>query len=368
MAEGSEPDIVYMPILKGRAGELRALGEVSDTTAAKLTPLVEIPLIADESDSDDPDGNEITGDLGKFAENIQRRWSPKRRIILDVGNMPARQNSIPSVDLIYRLAQNDFTITPTVRPSDEEWITRAVGESISEWGLKSACIRLGGDDLDDNDGPLDAAISRVLDWLNLEADDVDLVLDFRTVMDESAVSFIARIARLVLGELPYEDKWRTLVVASGAFPPDLNSIQSEVLTEVPRYDAAMWSAVKARVRGRVPIFGDYAIAYPAQAAGVPFAPAPQLRFTSETNWLVMKGRRQDRRGAKQFYDICARIAEAGPVEPTLSWGDRYVHEAAQSAKTGRDLIKTGNAMIWRAVGTSHHLAYVANRLATVGVP
>jgi Beta protein len=368
MPEGSTGDIIYVPILKGRAGELRALFEMKLPTSARLTPLVEVPLIADESDSDDPSVKEIRGDVVKFAADIKKRWDPDRRVIIDAGNVPAFPNSIPTVYLINSFAQDDYTVTPTVRPSDDELIIRGIAESIHEWGLKSACIRLSGDDLDDSDMPLKIAIDKVLAWLSLTPADVDLVLDFGPIMNEQAMSFAARIARLVLGELPYEKEWRTLVSASGAFPPDLSSIQSGVLSEIPRYDASMWCALKERVRGRVPIFGDYGIAYPTQTTGIPFAPAPQLRFTAEAKWLVMKGRLKDRRGAKQFYDICARVAGEGPVDPELSWGDYYVYHAARAARLDDALTKPGNAMIWRAVGTSHHLAYVANRLATVGVP
>jgi hypothetical protein len=226
-----------------------------------------------------------------------------------------------------------------------------------------------GDDLGDNDIPLAVAVDNTLDQLDLEPPSVDLILDFGALTDERNASFSARIARLVLGELPHGDEWRTLVCAAGAFPPDLNGVQPEVLTELPRHDASMWNMVSGRVRGRVPIFGDYAIAYPVPMAGVAFAPAPQLRFTTADNWLVMKGRRKDRRGASQFYDICARIAETESVDPDLSWGDAYVTQAARSSADGvQALVGTGNAMIWRAIGTSHHMAYVANRLATAGVP
>ncbi len=369
MADPLRPRVHYVPILKGRAGELRALREMREPTASRLVPLVEVPAVVEDSDSDDPESAEIAGDTSKLARDLRRQWPPERRIIVDASLIPAYPNSIPTVDLINRLAQADHVITPTVRPSDSEWAIRHIGEAIHEWGLNSACIRVGGDDLDDNEVPLADAIDQVVHQLRLDPDRVDLVLDFGPVMDEQATSFAARIARLVLSELRHEDDWRTLVVAAGAFPPDLNSIQSEVLTELPRYDAAMWNVLRNRVRGRLPIFGDYAIAYPAQTAGVPFAPAPQLRFTAETSWYVMKGRKQDRRGARQFYDICARVAEAGTVDPNLSWGDDYVYRAARSASNGANvLIKTGNAMIWRAVGTSHHIAYVANRLATVGAP
>jgi hypothetical protein len=368
MAEASEPDVVYMPILKGRAGELRALEEVSETTASQMTPLVEIPLVADESDSEDPLTSEITGDVGKFAADIKRRWSPDRRVVFDASVIPSSRYNNPTVDLINAFARDDYTVTPTVRPSDDEEILKSIGATIHEWHIESACIRLSGDDLDPSDVPLEVSIRRTLDWLRVSPHEVDVVLDFRSVTDENAISFMARIARLVLAELPHIDQWRTLVCAAGAFPPDLNAVQSEVVTELPRHDAAMWNAVRERTRGRTPIFGDYGIAYPGQAAGVPFAPAPQLRFTSERNWVVMKGRRQDRRGARQFYEICERIASAAVVDPQLSWGDNYVYEAARSARSGNDSVRTGNAMIWRAIGTSHHLAYVANRLATLDVP
>lgn len=368
MVKGSTADIIYMPILKGRAGELRALAEMSAPTSARLTPLIEIPLIADDSDSDDPASRGVKGDIGKFAADIKKRCSANHRVIVDAGIVPAFPNSVPTVDLINSLARDDYTVTPTVRPSDDEWIIRSIAASIHEWSLKSACIRLSGDDLDDSDTPLNVAIDKVLAWLGLTPVDVDLVLDFGPIMNEQAMSFAARIARLVLGELPHEEEWKTLVSVSGAFPPDLSSIQSGVLSEIPRYDASMWCTLKERVRGRVPIFGDYGIAYPAQTTGIPFAPSPQLRFTAEAKWLVMKGRQKDRRGARQFYDICGRIAEEAQVDPDLSWGDFYVYQAARAAGTDDASVKPGNAMIWRAVGTSHHLAYVANRLATVGVP
>src|SRR6266702_3045299 len=135
MTKARRPNIVYMPILKGRAGELRALAQMTETTSSALTPLVEIPLIADESDSDDPSTTEITGNVGKFAIDIKRRWSPDRRVIFDASAVPARPGSVPTVDLINSLARDDYIVTPTVRPSDDEWIIRDIARSLNEWGL-----------------------------------------------------------------------------------------------------------------------------------------------------------------------------------------------------------------------------------------
>jgi len=353
-------------------GELRALGEMSGEIADLVTPLVELPLTVSEVESELDDDLDAPSPLsvnpGKFATDLMRRWQPDRSIIVDATAAPLPLDGVPTtVDIVNRLASEDFSsVVPTVRPSDDLEVIDAVGASIAQWGLDTACIRLSGDDLDDVDLPIATAISVAQSRLELEPEQIHLVLDFGPVQDEHAVSFAARIARLVLGEIPNLDRWKTLVCAAAGFPPDLNTVQPEVLTELPRYDAMTWEAIAARHTRRTPDFGDYAIAYPTVAAGVAFAPAPQLRFTWEQHWLIYKGRKRDRRGSAQFYDICERMIQRGAVDPALSWGDAYVEEAGRLKEHGAQ--KTGNAMIWRAIGTSHHLAYVASRLASRGAP
>jgi len=352
-------------------GELRALSALEDRFADTLTPLVEIPLTVTEMESDvdeEPPDSQLTTDPGKFAADLMKRWRPDRRIIVDATAVPYLPASGEPVigDLVDRLAREDYAVVPTVRPSDDRALIEAVGRRVEAWRLGSTCIRLSGDDLDDVDAPIADALNNVLNGVRLEPEQVDLVLDFGPVQDEQAVAFAARIARLILGEIPHVERWRTLVCAAAGFPPDLNSVQPEVLTEIPRYDATMWQAIRARASRRVPDFGDYGIAYPTLGAGAPFAPAPQLRFTWKDHWLVYKGRKRDRRGSAQFYDICQRMVEQGVVDPALSWGDDYVERASRLGAAGG--VTPGNAMTWRAIGTSHHLAFVANRLATRGAP
>ena len=359
----------YVPILKGRMGELRALQELGSGFSESLVPLVEVPLTATDTEDDSPDAKTVGADPEKFAVDLKKRWPKDRRLIVDASLAPDASNGEPATaTLIRSLAIDDFTFAPTIRPSDSESVRAWVLRVFREWNLDSLCIRLAGEDLDDNEVPLPDAIEGILSQFGVTPDQVDLVLDFGAIADENAVSLNSRIARLVLGEVPYTDSWRTLVCAGAGFPPDLNLVQPGVLTEIPRHDAALWSAVRTRrSAGRVPDFGDYGIAYPTPTgATAAFAPAPQIRFTHEVNWLIFKGRKRDRRGSAQFFDICERVVERGVVDPDLSWGDQYVDEAGRHKEAGTR--GPGNAMTWRAIGTSHHLAYVATRLATLSAP
>jgi hypothetical protein len=134
----------------------------------------------------------------------------------------------------------------------------------------------------------------------------------------------------------------------------------------------MYRTVRDRIgeRHRVPAFGDYAIASPLQAVGAGFAPAPQIRYTVAENWLVLKGRKANRPGNFQFLDICDRVSTHPEFTRELSWGDRQIEEKARYAHTEPvpTAVTPGNAMVWRAIGTSHHMALVIDTLTRAGGP
>ena len=357
----------YMPILKGRMGELRALRELGTRHSHALTPLIEIPLAAADIDTDDVDVPASQANSAKFADDLSKNVGTVRRLIFDASQAPVDQSGqSASAHVLSLLLAEGLDATPTVRPSDDENDIASLRFAMKEWKTESACIRLAGEDLDPDDRSLAESVGRLLAGLGSPSPRaVDLVVDLGALADDQAGSFASHIARLVLSEIPSIGEWRTLTLASGGFPPDLNSVQPEVLTEIPRRDAVMWRAVAGRVRTPELGFGDYAVGYPAQTLGVGFAPAPQLRWTVGDSWLIYKGRKRDRLGSKQFYDICRRMVDAGAVDRGLSWGDEYVADAAGGEDSGRT---TGNAMIWRALGTSHHLNYLVSRLATHGAP
>lgn len=362
----------YIPILKGRLGEFTALSHVDADHLDRMTPLLEVVPGAVEFDDDgDPTAASVSLDLSRFTDRIVGRWA-NRRVIVDAALVPGSPAGRPPiVELLDGLHRRGQRVIPTVRPSDDDDIVTQVREAMQAGGQPApgACIRLAGEDLDDTNVPIPEALDRVVRLLRIEPGAVDLVLDFAAIADEQAAAFASRIARLIVGELPYVDDWRTVAVAAGAFPTDLNSVQPNVLSSLTRHDAAIWRGIRSRVAGRVPSFADYAIAHPVMPATAGFAPAPQLRYTAEQEWLVMKGRKSDRRGAKQFFDICRTVAAHPEFTPDLSWGDRRI---ALATAADDDALQanpgTGNAMVWRAIGTSHHLAFVVSRLANHDEP
>lgn len=365
----------YIPILKGRLGEFNAVSRVDPGLADRYTPLIEFVPTGDELGEDgEPTLFGVEESVRKTGERLDKYWPRSTDVIVDLHALPSVPGYYPAPAFIDRCFQKDTTqVIPTCRPADadDSALIERLARSLDVFSDRNICIRLSDEDLDERDEPIADSLGRLISGLETSRENVDLVIDFGAITEDS-VSFAARIARLVIVDLPYLDAWKSLTLAAGGFPINLDGVGAQTVTELRRWELTMWRTLRDRLRDklRVPAFGDYAIAYPRQLAGVAFAPAPQIRYTTPEGWAILKGRKNNRRGNAQFLDICQAITEHPAFTPGLSWGDEQI--AANARFANQDPVpegaRPGNAMVWRAIGTSHHLAQVISRLATEGEP
>ncbi|MER7450434.1 beta family protein [Nocardia beijingensis] len=364
----------YVPILKSRLGELTALRNMSDQLAGICIPLVEfVPDGSEVDEEGNPDQEELKRTLSKSIRRLLGSWPAPFDLIVDTHGLPSAPDWNPAIQVVAACAEEQRAVIPTVRLSDPEAVVVEIADAVRKAQHQGVCIRLVGDALvDDGEIGIGDRVEQVFEILGLPADLIHIVVDFGAILSAEDAAFKARLARLTLMEIPRIDDWQSVTLAGGAFPSALDGIAAETMTTLERWELNLWRAVRARLTGkmRVPTFGDYAIAYPSQAPGIAFTPAPQLRYTADDAWIVLKGRKNDRRGNAQFLDICGRIAARPDFTPGLSWGDEQIAERALYAHADPvpDGVSTGNAMIWRAIGTSHHIGYVADRIKKAGEP
>ena len=113
---------------------------------------------------------------------------------------------------------------------------------------------------------------------------------------------------------------------------------------------------------RVPSFGDYAVNYPEETFVDPriMRMSANLRYTLDSEWLILRGRNTRQFGFEQFRDLCSSLVMKSEFAgPSFSAGDKFIDDCAQGS-TG-----PGNATVWRRVGTSHHLTHVSNQIANL---
>ncbi|HLZ43033.1 MAG TPA: hypothetical protein VKQ11_18845, partial [Candidatus Sulfotelmatobacter sp.] len=171
------------------------------------------------------------------------------------------------------------------------------------------------------------------------------------------------IARSVFSMIPNKEGWRRLILVGASFPEDLSDVDAANPTKLPRREWALWRTLQKRPSAlprRDMIFGDYAIANPVPRDLDPrvMLMSASIRYTTHTNWLILKGRNVRQYGFEQYFDLCKELVDRPEYNgPDFSWGDLYISDCAAEVQG------PGNATTWRKVGTNHHITLVAKQLA-----
>lgn len=352
----------YVPILKGKAGEYNALAEASGTVQAGTLPLIEALPVGKET---------VEETCVSTLQALSGGWGTPvalDAVYLDPAT-PLSSGLLPLEALADEARTRSITALPVLRVDDDPSVWAAAATVTARDGA-GVVVRLGGDPLQEDITDLDDALDALYTAVAIVPGDVDLVIDLGGVTEPGYAALASRIARDLITGLKDVAAWRSLTVASGGFPADLSAVPTNSTALLPRTDARLWATLTGRTLPRDVDYGDYAIQHPGPPASGGRGPAPQIRYAVGLDWRIRKAKAKDRRGHKQFYDICADVVASGEYSgSSFSWGDEQVDLAARSAPAGAPALRTtGNATTWRAIGTSHHLALVSDRLATLGAP
>ncbi|MCH7883567.1 beta family protein [Patescibacteria group bacterium] len=376
----------YIPILKWKRAELRALKGLSEKDRDQITPLIELvmPMVPIYKDPK----KKIKKSQAEMLEEIVAKFKTKRiteipkEILASWGKRPifvdfsllyntesATQIKIYALHKIITAGVDlGLKIIPLLNLSDDHELKRAIC-SVSKEYDQGICLRITPSDLSDTEKveALSKKIDGFLSDFDLNEKNIDLLIDIKEQCDQylKCLHSSQNIKNLT--------KWRNFIFACGAFPANLSKCKLDEPTLLPRIDWKNWlkytrDKAKDNKLSRVPIFADYAIRNPIFNESLQyFSSTTSIKYTIDNDWVIMKGKIRD----YPLYLVNAKLL----VEDTeyfygeaFSSGDEYV---AQKAKHYHEYIKnpsikgTGRSEDWIAMGTNHHLALVVHQIANL---
>lgn len=356
----------YVPILKGRAAEFDALKEAPERERLGLTPLIEVVPVQWDYAEERPTKT-LDAHLDGVVQKLANSWGHERRAFVDLGHLPADARDEGSAHPVRRVLRagrladgGALRLVPVLSLASDDDFRAAIRDEHDGAG---AVLRVTSSDLAGSDAA--ASIAETLDALGLRPEDVDLLVDLGALKgDDDAFNLIAAVG--VLAFVPDAEGWRTLTVAGSSFPDDLSGVSPSSEERFPRAEWTMWESLRGRGDVvRKPTFADYAIASPGLPPGIDprfLRISAQLRYSTPEDWLVFKERNIRDHGSEQFIDICKRLVKRDEFRgAAFSWGDAYIAARADGSET-----TPGNPMMWRKVGTSHHIATVIDQIANLG--
>lgn len=338
----------YVPILKSKPAEIWAWQNASTNVLAASRVLFELvptdtktsPVInfVNRLTSNYPSGQVITADCDLFG-----------------------QGSSVVTDLSQELYQRNVYERPVFRLSDTTAILNQIQQACVLHG-QGACLRLGTDAQDPDPNVPVQHVTNIMSHLGLNISQIDLIIDFKVVDSSRNVTRCVPLALNMLRWATTCGAWRSVTLASGAFPESISSFALGQATQLNRFDAMFFAHVTQGNPAITPDFGDYGINYPIFGVPPPRAPNPNLRYTDGLQWQVER-ERKSLPGNQSFFTLCRRVVQAN------YWAGRgYSAGDAEIERCSRSTGSPGSATSWLSFGGSHHIAHVVDRLATLGVP
>jgi len=340
--------IYYVPILKSKPAEIWAWTNLSTTVLTGSRVLFELV----------PTDTKIAPAIN-FINRLTKNYPSGQIITLDCGYFD--QGSTVVTDISNELHQCNVTERPVFRLSDSPATLGQIRQACTLHG-QGACLRLGSDTQDPDPNVSTQVVANTLASVGLTTSQVDLIIDFKVINSTRDVTRCIPLALSLLAWATNCGTWRSVTLASGAFPRTVSDLPTGLATGLDRFDAIFYTQVTQADPSITPDFGDYSINYPILGPTPPRAPNPNLRYADVLQWQI---EREERTlpGNDSFFTLCQRVVQA------RYWaGIGYSTGDAEIERCSRSSGSPGTATNWLSFGGSHHMTHVVDRLATLGAP
>lgn len=366
----------YVPILKGKMGELLALAKADNPK--QFTPLVEVvPVPWVYPEKGEPYlSKTMDRHIKDTATSFKQAMGILPRVFIDgfhIEKETLQDGSSPMAELFSRLRSGGINVVPTIGLDREEEYANAVRDAIAT-DKRGCCLRLWESDLE-GISDLESQISSLLRMLSVNPESTHLLIDFKDKVPPKVA------LPLLVNALPRVNEWATLTLSSSAFPQFISDLKTNKIEELERSEWLAWVYVRtSQIAGkkRLPTFSDYGINHPSlveEQNPRKIRVSPNIRYTSSTSYVVAKGQAPPRKKkdetaeqeaarkrllpSVQYPKLAAMIKEhsswkGGP----FSWGDGFIDRCSQKRCTG-------SGSDWRGVGASHHIALVLQQIANL---
>lgn len=345
----------YVPVLKVKRGEKRALREIHINLQQRIIPLLEIVELNSLSNKT------LNQHLNTAFRNLAESVHSYSRCFLDCRELQPDW-PLASEEVFLRATSEDIVFTPVTGISrNREDVVAAMNHR--QHGL---ALRLTRQEFEI--GAL-AGLKKFLQKYGLTADEIDLIVDLGPV-DSMIVPGVVALAAAFLRAVPSHTMWRTVTITCCGFPSSMSNVQLHSHDLVQRVDWVAWRDYLYQGRHtleRLPRFSDCAIQHTAGVEG--FDPrimqvSASVRYTWSDYWLLIKGESTRRIPATVQFPVLATSLVYGHLQNHF-YQESHCNGCASIQRCADWEPGHASPETWRRFGTIHHITRVVEELATL---
>lgn len=352
-------NFIYLPILKGKRAEFKALSQLSPSVAELVRPLIEIEPVPYDPESGIPEKS-YSDILSGYGVKLAQAWTHKSPMFIDgllVDDDDIVMGEIyPLKSAIEQAREEGVHVIPVSSPTRSKLYQSAVKDILSG----EICLRLGIPDLMNPQ-----LINSYINDLGLSLDYVDVIIDLNSSLNSDNVDKMSLMAAGGINNLPNLKQYRSVTLAAGSFPKDLSDIDVGI-EEVLRLGWILWKNLRSMGGlNRPVIYGDYGIQHPDYARLATRFPSytASIRYTADEHFLVFRGRVAKTHGFEQYGDHCKKLIQRQEYSgKDFSYGDKEIWDYAHDLILKERRPTYGNAEVWRRIGANHHITKVVSQV------
>ncbi|HZF94357.1 MAG TPA: hypothetical protein VEZ20_05725 [Allosphingosinicella sp.] len=352
-------DVVYMPQLKWKAGEIRALGTLPTPFADRTLPVLKITP-GGGFDAIEERVLSTVENISLFGRRLTLAWG-RRLAFIDAELIDGEQHSRglkqhPLTELLERARLVGACAGPLVRLASSAAYKEAVKRYCEREAGAPICLCVSLSELETLPS-LDALRTTVGD-LGTMTERTVLLIDAGPIHVAEPAAFVQLLAGH-LGRLAPRGAWLRTFWGATTFPnkPKLKA------GDVGRFPRGDWLVYKSIIESAdefasLPLFSDYALEYPSDYTPVRVPPTAHFRYSTQEDYLIFKGATTRKpNGYAAIFPVADRAAASGDfMGKGYSAGDAYIEALTRPGA------RTGNASIWRWASTDHHFRIVHSGL------
>ena len=338
----------YVPVLKVKRGEKKALSLIQPVYQARMTPLLEI--VERKSDK----AATVAAHLDNAFKGLAGSITSYPRCFLDAREI-APDGPKAALEVFQRAASAGIVFTPVTGISRTADVAAALGHQ-----LHGIALRVTREEFEN--GNLTGSLQAFMVKHGLTPERTDLILDLGAV-DEMIVDGVAALTAAFLSDVPDHLRWRTFTISACAFPMSMGVVARHSHNHVERAEWIAWRDHLHAQRSslvRLATFSDCVIQHPRGVEDFDFRTmqvSASIRYAMQDSWLLIKGEstRVTRPGL-QFPSLATKLVY-GQLRSSFS-GSTHC-EGCKSMKAAADHAGGfGSAEAWRRLGTIHHISLV----------
>ncbi len=342
---------VYYPILKWKAGEQKALCELSNSHKDAISPILEIVDQAAPS---------------KILDEIKSNY-PSRQVYVDTKYSDDDDRSFLEQILLNAFSRNQ-PICPVFYAEDILNPPISILEKAT-----SIVIRIPIPEDIDNES-YDSIFKSLIEIYSDYEIDINILFDLDSITDQKQARYkLSELKTAIRDYVLPHTFWQHIIIASTSFPDDLSTIAAGQDFYIDRHEIKIFkkilthsefSSLKLKL-----IYSDYGVTRFTDTeidfSKLKYGILPKARYSLEDQYWILKGKRDHQ--TKQFTRSHLSMAQDIYNSPhyygnNFSYGDMEIKERALQLKG------PGNNTNWVTIAANHHIVVSINVLSNPLVP